>query len=110
MNLDVHHPLFGPRLKVERAKTHIGDVYRGIDAFIKRNPYTVLAKTDDKTGDKVFRVQVNEPVPICLSGLIGDAIHNLRAAFDLIACQIVGLGTGSVTQAQFPVNGRPDKL
>ena len=35
--------------------------------------------------------------------MIGDAVHNLRAAFDLIACSIVELGTGNRTQAQFPV-------
>lgn len=97
------HPLFGASLKVHRAETHVGSLHREISEFLGRSPYVVRGKTDPQTGDYVIRVVVNEDVPISLSPILGDAIHNLRAAFDLIACQVVALGGGNQAHAQFPI-------
>ncbi len=101
-------PLFGPRLKVERAERHIKEIELGIEAFIDRNPYAVVPYDDPQSGDQVWRVHVREPVPACISAMLGDAVHNLRAAFDLIACQIVSIGSGTLAQVYFPINGNAE--
>jgi hypothetical protein len=81
--------LAGPRIKIERAKRHIRDLEAEIAAFHGRGPYEIVAYDDAKTGDKIFRVKIREPVPTCLSGAIGDVVHNLRAALDQLAWQLV---------------------
>ncbi|NEY89143.1 hypothetical protein [Tabrizicola oligotrophica] len=97
------HPLFGSMLKVSRAERYIGEVQDAINAFFSRNPFEVVRNDNLQTGECFFSVRIREGVPAFLSGPIGDAIHNLRAAFDLLACQIVTLGAGDITKTQFPV-------
>ena len=41
-------------------------------------------------------------MPTELSAIIGDAIHNLRAALDLLACELVRLNGGSDEDVYFP--------
>lgn len=39
-----------------------------------------------------------------LGPIIGDAVHNLRAALDHIACEIVGRAEHDMTKIFFPMN------
>ncbi len=103
------HPLHGASLKIDRAKIHIRDIQSEISRFWGRTPY-VVTPHEDQNGDLVFKINVREDVPIALSTMIGDAIHNLRAAFDLIACEIVDIGGGSRAKAQFPVFTTPERF
>ena len=45
---------------------------------------------------------LREPVPRVVSSLIGDCVHNLRAALDLMACDLVRLNGGSDENVNFP--------
>ncbi len=101
--VSANHPLIGPYLKVARAKSHIEDLATQIAAFHSRTPYSVIKEENAISGDLNFKVSIREEIPIGLSTVIGDAIHNLRAAFDLMACEIVALNGGGTTKAQFPV-------
>ena len=97
----------GAQLKIERAKSHVRDLEAEINAFHNRNPYVVVAEDDPKTGDQNFRLRIREEVPACLSGIIGDIIHNLRAVFDLIATDVVVANGGRPNSAYFPVSYTP---
>jgi len=81
--------LAGVGAKVERAKEHIAHLKQEVDVFLKSEPYVVLAENDEKTGDRVFRVHIVRNIPMRLSIIAGDAIHNLRASLDYLMWQLV---------------------
>jgi hypothetical protein len=79
----------GPRLKVERAKKHIDDFNQEIIEFTGRDPYGIIEDRDSQPGKLVIRYVVRAPPPHTWPLLVGDAIHNLRSALDLLACDIM---------------------
>jgi len=97
------------RLKIERAKKHIRDFRRLENRFRKLHPYfLVLEDNPDpaKPPSQEFRwrLVVRKPAPTDdLSLITGDALHNLRAALDILACEAVRRAGKSDDQVQFPV-------
>jgi hypothetical protein len=59
-------------------------------AYLKRVPFYLVAQPDANAG-KRWVVRVREEVPVEFSAIIGDVLHNLRAALDLMAVQLVRL-------------------
>jgi hypothetical protein len=49
-----------------------------------------------------MRARIRKPVPQFLSAIIGDTVHNLRTALDLLACDLVRLNGRSVRGVYFP--------
>lgn len=99
----VHMPdsLDGVRLKMARADEHLDALQNELAEFLSREPYSVFTvETDD--GDKVWRLRVNEDPPLRWSAILGDAVHNLRAALDLIAWELVR-ANGKRPQDQRPL-------
>lgn len=81
--------LAGPNLKLTRAQRHIGELIALLRDFFAHDPYEVIKEHDPETGWNLARVKINaEPDPIW-SAMIGDAVHNLRAALDLVYWQLV---------------------
>lgn len=81
--------LQGPRLKIERAKTHIGELEGLVSAFFATEPYEALEEMNPATGKNRAWVRINaEPDP-SWSLVIGDVLHNLRSALDLLYCQLL---------------------
>ena len=87
------------KLKVERAKEHIRELGRSIQAFRDSNPYGFIIEDDLQTGDKVHRLEIRKETPDCFALLIGDAVHNLRSALDHLAWQLV------IANGQVPISG-----
>jgi hypothetical protein len=81
--------LNGVRVKIERANRHISDLESEIQSYFGRNPYRVIREIDPKTGGYIFRLHIDEDIPSCISGIIGDIVHNLRAALDQLVSQLV---------------------
>ena len=94
--------LIGSRLKLERAKTHITDLKAAIKIFFEDSAYSVVGDTDYETGDGVFKIRMQKPIPDEFSLLIGDAVHNLRTAMDHIICDLIRIATSGDSDA----NGR----
>jgi hypothetical protein len=65
------------------------DLHGQIKAFHDRNPYQLVIEDKPETGERVYSVRIVECVPDALSGVIGDVLHNLRAALDQLAWQLV---------------------
>jgi len=82
------------RLKVERAKQHIGDLNTGLKAFLGSNPYIVGAQRDPQTRRPIYYLAAVREVPTPISLLAGDIIQNLRSALDHLAFQLYMLGPG----------------
>jgi hypothetical protein len=90
------HPLDGPRVKVERAKSQIVTLQACLQGFFKRYPYrVVVAEFDRKAGCYSLRVESTPPAfPNEWGVFIGEIAHNLRSALDGLAWQLALLETG----------------
>jgi len=86
------HPLTGTWVKIERAGKHIIDFHAAQQAFLDSYPVAFTHDDEpDSTGHYNVRIADIKPVPPELSLILGDAIHNLRSALDLLACQLIKL-------------------
>jgi hypothetical protein len=47
-------------------------------------------------------VVVTEAIPIHLSTIVGDIVHNLRTSLDLLACELVRINGGDTDDVYFP--------
>ena len=81
------------RLKIERAKKHIRDADVACN-FYATDPYVVVPKRDPKTREVSFYLAHVDDVPVGISAIAGDAIHNLRSALDYLAYQLVAIAAG----------------
>jgi hypothetical protein len=79
----------GVWIKVERAKEHISNLEALVKGFIQSNPYEVVPYDEPDTGDLVFKVKASDQPPLWWSGVLGDAVHNLRSSLDLLVCELV---------------------
>jgi hypothetical protein len=89
------------RLKLKRARRHIAELEGEIAELIERQPYAIVPDCDDPCsyGLKIRALgDVTEP----LSPIVGDVIHNLRAALDLLACGLVGRKGENTRKVYFP--------
>jgi|SoiMethySBSTD1v2_1073268.scaffolds.fasta_scaffold135553_3 hypothetical protein len=96
-------PIFeAPNRKIKKAKKHIGELQCEVTQFIARNPYRIVVERDRKTLDDLFVIRVQDQIPDDFAVIIGDAIHNLRAALDLLACDLVRVNGADVEGVYFP--------
>lgn len=96
--------LEGSKLKVERAKEHILQLKAEIMAFHERKPYRIVVEEEPQSRDQIYRVKVKEqPLPRWAT-IIGDIVHNLRSALDLLAYDLV-LANGEIPNRNtaFPI-------
>ncbi len=100
--------LAGPYLKIERANRHIAELESEIEAFFAKKPYRIVVE-DNGTGNHgadfplKWVVRVSEELPLQFVAIIGDAVHNLRSALDLLTCALVRANGESDERVQFPI-------
>jgi hypothetical protein len=90
------------RAKLGRAQEHFDTLQREIDAFLETKPYRIVI---DRPLDHwyVFRIDTASDIPSeRWALLIGDCVHNLRAALDYIAWRLAGSDPDD-THTQFPI-------
>jgi hypothetical protein len=88
----------GPKLKIERAKRHIGELHRLCSAFLQREPYEMFTEEKPEVGEVAIKVRVKECVPLAWGAIVGDIAHNLRSALDQLICDLVIANEGKVTR------------
>ena len=96
--------------KIERAKEHINELEAAIQKFWGRKPYAIVTKDDPQDPDRVNLCLAERwKVPaVEFAAIIGDAVHNLRASLDYLACGLVEAGNGTVKETTaFPIWRRP---
>ncbi|MEX1208308.1 MAG: hypothetical protein WEE36_06825 [Acidimicrobiia bacterium] len=98
-------PLQGPRLKLERANRHIDELKEAIDRWGATNPQERIAtENDPEPGDLTYRIRVKREPPPEWGPIVGDALHNLRTALDLLAEQLILNGGEAPTDTSgFPL-------
>lgn len=107
VTLATSHPLFGASLKLSRARSHIDEFSTNLKEFLatepfKHDPFTYDAHRGVYKG-KITRATTPPPI---LGGIAGDAVHNLRCTFDLIASGIIIESNRS--DVYFPISKRKD--
>ncbi len=65
-----------------------------IRAFIVKEPFQLVAHEDPATRDLIYRVAIDEQPPMEWATVLGDAVHNLRSALDLMAVALVAENSG----------------
>ncbi len=96
----------GARLKVERAQHHIADLQEQVSTWLAAasEPQFTQEVLDGGLTHVVRLVHAPE-TPVGWSLILGDVLHNLRSALDLLAWQAVLAGGGTPTKhTKFPVH------
>ncbi|HET7175981.1 MAG TPA: hypothetical protein VFK21_08205 [Gammaproteobacteria bacterium] len=92
------------KVKLSRARQFIEEVDAGLQAYDSSNPTTV--ELDWKGSMKIHRKEVP---PVVLATL-GDAIHNMRAALDLMAAELARVNGKSDKKVYFPFAESKEEL
>jgi hypothetical protein len=94
----------GSRLKVERAYKHVADINSHLEVFVGSDFYDLTVDKHFDTGENFLRCDIKlrlKEETIAL--VIGDALHNLRSALDLLYYETVELCNGVSTKwTRFP--------
>src|SRR5262249_3666692 len=103
--------LFGPKIKIERAKKHVLDLNAEIKASYAREPYCLLCEEDAEAGQRVVRIKIIEEVPPIWGVLWAKTVPTLRSSLDLVMNAMV-LANGSVPHrgTQFPFGSEVEEL
>lgn len=100
---------FGPDLKAERAEHHIGELDGIFREFVRKNRNALRSKCNARAVRK--KVTLGGAFPRHTSTVLGDAIHNLRAALDHAYCILVEANGHTVTRyTSFPIGKDRDSV
>jgi hypothetical protein len=95
------------REKLRWAKHHFAVIKTEIEAFEKRNDYSVSVDVDAETGTYSFQVSNLGEANPDWGLMVGDCLHNARTALDYLMIRLVALVTGDdprdIGDIQFPV-------
>jgi hypothetical protein len=91
-------------MKLGRARRHLEEYLHEHAAWKASQPYAIDFEDNAETGQREWKVnRVTDP-PAGLPVIIGDLVHNLRAALDHLACQVVLANGGEIRRStQFPI-------
>jgi hypothetical protein len=92
----------GALLKVERAEVHISELDFLLFTYLRRRPYCIVQKMDFETEEFGFEITLTERPPATAALLLGDALHNLRAALDHTISAIAAAGGHPIEKTFFP--------
>jgi len=102
----------GSRLKVERAYKHISDINSILEVFIGSDFYDLTIDKHFDTGENFLRCNIKSRLEEeRLALIVGDALHNLRSALDLLYYETVALCNGTSTKwTRFPFTDTREEL
>jgi hypothetical protein len=94
--------LRAPLLKYARAEHHINDLARQVDAYLALKPVRLVTIGDPEACKETHFLKQEIPVPLALSLVAGDAIHNLRSVLDILIFSMIGDRARQPERVQFP--------
>lgn len=101
--MDMRHPLDGVNAKIGRAKKHLEELKVDIQARWNNGECGVPRHFDDKTREGVDYALVPYKLRVHWGIMIGDVVHNTRAALDHLALQLALQGGGRRGRTAFPI-------
>jgi hypothetical protein len=105
------HPLSAPKTKIQRARKHLAELEFEVAAFIATGPAKFSVESIDENGARkiIWNSEISGP-PEEISAIVGDIIHNLRTALDLMACDMVRAAEQSDKDVYFPFSESAEEL
>lgn len=101
--------LKAPRLKIDRADVLYAEFQASAREFLSRNPYRLF--TYETSVEIILASEVRELIPEQLPLILGDAVHNLRSALDiLINDAIVLVNKTPERESAFPIVSDADNF
>ncbi len=100
-------PFEPSKLKLDRAAEHLREFESAVAAYLNSKPCAIIVEAfpgglTEHMGTQAWNARIRNPAPIKLSAMIGDIIHNLRTALDLLVCDLVTINGKSAKQVYFP--------
>src|SRR5260370_18770129 len=93
----------GPKLKVKRAKKHISELIDVVAAYVNSDFCECVIQRNRDTGIHELVIKVVKQTPCEIPLIIGDAVHNLRSALDILICDVVrNSGNTPTKHTKFP--------
>jgi hypothetical protein len=100
----VTFPLDSVRVKMARADRHVRDLKIEVDTLVRAAEQTIFRENDEDSTKLVYRIGHVPDIDPTISAIIGDAVSNIRAAFDHLAWQLVLADNGVPCEhTQFPI-------
>ena len=109
----IQQPLYeGAWLQVDRAKKHVAEFNSELQRFADSDPYSVVIQPELAPGLQMMEITVRETFPRNLAPIVGDAVHNLRSALNLLAYDLVRRETRREppSNVQFPLASSSEHL
>lgn len=98
------------RLKINRARKLVDELELEINAYMARNPVKVITTQSKMDGYLDWELICNEAIPLHISPILGDIVHNLRTSLDLLAIDIVKANGGDEKGVYFPFSNSAKEL
>jgi hypothetical protein len=95
-------PFKDSRIKISTARRHLKHLTDEISGYRSRNPISIMIlPSKDFTGHR-WCLWVHEEAPDDFPAYVGDILHNLRAALDIMAVTLVTLNGNNPKSVYFP--------
>jgi len=99
------------KLKISWANRHIETLKAALVSFLNTKFCRLYFDKESNPGRSLLKFEMIQPVPEHIPLIIGDVIHNLRSALDIMACKIITLaGEKPSTLLCFPIKETREKL
>jgi hypothetical protein len=89
-------------LKIDRAEHYINNLSQQIAAYLEKRPFRLMTKGDADAEREFHFIKQQIPIPVEFALTIGDAVHNLRGALDILVFGMIGARTAEPEMVQFP--------
>ena len=104
-------PLSGSRQKVARAIRHLTELEKATDDYFKTDWYEVQLTQCAPDDELDFTIHTTiKGRPLYFSEAVGDIVHNLRAALDLMSVSVVAANNANTKGVLFPFCDDPSFL
>jgi hypothetical protein len=97
-------PFEASKLKLERSAEHLQELERAAATYLSEKPCAIVVEQFpgmEAMKTQSWNARIRKPVPIKLAALVGDVIHNLRSALDLLVCDLVKINGQNVATSIF---------
>ena len=100
--------------KLGRSREHFDALWTDIEKFWEANDYRITFDVDVEEAKYTFNVRNLKPPKPEWGLLVGDCVHNARAALDYLMVRLAAIASGKppedISGVQFPVADRPEKV
>jgi hypothetical protein len=100
-----------PRLTLDRAHHHIGDLKKQIDNFVHDKPWAYVIENDPVTRHQRHKIRFARWLPPIFPCIVFDAVNNLRAVLDQSGyASAIASGKSNPKRTNFPFCDDPSGL